>query len=59
MVLESKTKEKTLTTYNPFLFSKATEMEIETTILRDGKLLKRVKNQNQNQNQINKTKQRN
>lgn len=49
MVVESDTKGKSLANYNPFLFAKATEMAIggkplQTTILRDGKMLMRMRN---------------
>ena len=50
MVLESKTPGKSVACYNPFLFAKATEMAIgcrplQTSIIRDGKILMRVKNE--------------
>lgn len=50
MVIESDTKGKSLAKYNPFLFAKATEMALggkplQTTMLRDGKILLRLKNQ--------------
>ena len=46
---ESDTKGKSLANYNPFLFAKTTEMAIggkplQTTMLRDGKLLMRMRN---------------
>ena len=50
MMIESDTKGKSLAKYNPFLFAKATEMALggkplQTTMLRDGKILMRLKNQ--------------
>ena len=50
MVIESDTKGKSLAKDIPFLFAKATEMvlggkPLQTAMLRDGKILMRLKNQ--------------
>lgn len=51
MVVESDTLGKSLATYNPFLFQKAVELAItgkpiSTTLLRDGKILMKMRNSN-------------